>query len=93
MGIMEKQRTLRPSSRKEISKSYKVDTRSILVDDILVLKIFHESDEKNPLGIYEFDGKDIAGKASIHFSAIKVDNAWKISFSGAYPKTHYLCAI
>ncbi len=63
-----RERTIRPSSRKPISTSYKVDTTNIGVNDDVHLVIKHE--DGRILGEYDFSGKQIAGRKSIHFRYI-----------------------
>lgn len=44
MAEIVRNRTIRPSTRLEESKSYKVDTGKVSRDDILVVNIGHESE-------------------------------------------------
>lgn len=63
-----RERTVRPSSRKPISTSYKVDTKSIGKNDDVHIVIKHE--DGRTLGEYDFSGEQIAGRKSIHFRYI-----------------------
>ena len=58
-------RTIRPSSRLEKSKSYKIDTKQILKGDTLVINIDHEGKPFHKT--YRFNGADVANKDSISF--------------------------
>ncbi len=76
-------RTIRPSSRLEKSKSYKVDTKQISRGDILIVNIDHES--KSFHKTYRFNGTDIADKDSISFRVNDFGISIDISWSGAQP--------
>ena len=76
-------RTIRPSSRLEKSKSYKIDTKKVLVDDILIVNIDHESDSF--FRTYKFNGSDVAKKNSISFRVNDFGSSIDISWSGAEP--------
>ena len=62
-------RTIRPSSRRANSKSYKVDTSSVGPADTLVVNIDHEN--KPFRRTFWFSGRDVARKKSISFSVIE----------------------
>lgn len=66
MAEIIKRRIIRPSSRKAISDSYKVDTKNVSTGDTLVVVIEHESnpDFKRE---YRFKGADLVKANSIHF--------------------------
>lgn len=60
-----KSRTIRPSSRKETSISYRINVDKVSSDDILIVTIDHES---QPLKkVYRFSGKQLQGRNTIHF--------------------------
>ncbi len=76
-------RTIRPSSRLEKSKSYKIDTKKVSADDILIVNINHESDSF--FRTYKFNGSDVAKKNSISFRVNDFRTSIDISWSGAEP--------
>jgi hypoxanthine-DNA glycosylase len=76
-------RTIRPSTRLEKSKSYKIDTKSVSRGDILVVNIDHET--KSFRKSYKFNGSDVAHKASISFRVNDYGTTTDISWSGATP--------
>ena len=76
-------RTLRPSTRLEKSKSYKIDTKNVSHKDILVVNINHESLPFQK--IFRFTGSDVAHKKSISFQIKEVGDLIDISWNGASP--------
>lgn len=76
-------RTIRPSTRLEKSKSYKIDTKTVSRGDILVVNIDHET--KSFLRSYKFDGSDVEHKESISFRVNDYGTTIDISWSGATP--------
>ena len=84
MALVKRSRTLRPSSR-ATGSPYKVNTIGTSVNDILQLTIFHEAQQSSVLCMFEFRGRDISGKRSIHFAAQESGGSWKLTFSGANP--------
>lgn len=76
-------RTIRPSTRLEKSKSYKIDTKAVSRGDILVVNIDHET--KPFRKSYKFNGSDVAHKASISFRVNDNGTSINISWSGATP--------
>ena len=76
-------RTIRPSTRLEKSKSYKIDTKTVSRDDILVVNIDHET--KAFCKSYKFNGSDVAYKDSISFRVNDYGTSIDISWSGATP--------
>lgn len=82
MTELTRNRTIRPSSRLE-SSTYKIDTKAVGANDVLVVNINHESKafEKS----FRFSGKDLATKNSIHFSVIESGSTIEINWSGARP--------
>lgn len=83
MTEIKRNRTIRPSSRNEKSKSYKIDTKSVSSGDILVVKIDHES--KLFHRTFKFKGSDLAHKNSISFRVNDYGTHIDISWSGANP--------
>jgi len=77
-------RTIRPATRLEESKSYKIDTKAVSRGDILVVNIDHET--KPFRKSYKFNGSDVAHKDSISFSVNDYGTTIDISWSGATPK-------
>ena len=76
-------RTVRPSTRLEKSKSYKIDTKTVSRGDILVVNIDHET--KPFRKSYKFNGSDVAHKDSISFRVNDYGTSIDISWSGATP--------
>ena len=76
-------RTIRPSTRLEKSKSYKIDTKTVSRGDILVVNIDHET--KSFRKSYKFNGSDVAHKDSISFRVNDYGTTIDISWSGATP--------
>lgn len=76
-------RTIRPSTRLEKSKSYKIDTKTVSRGDILVVNIDHET--KPFRKSYKFSGSDVAHKDSISFRVNDYGTSIDISWSGAIP--------
>jgi len=88
MGEKVKNRTIRPSTRNEKSKSYKIDTRQVCAADSLVVNITHES--KPFRKSYRFMGKDVDSKNSISFRVYDYGNKIDITWSGAIPIEQFL---
>src|SRR5579864_5343678 len=76
-------RTIRPSSRLEKSKSYKIDTKQISRGEILVVNINYESKPFHKT--YKFNGSDLASKDSISFRVNDFGTTIEIIWSGAQP--------
>jgi hypoxanthine-DNA glycosylase len=76
-------RTIRTSSRKKTSKSYKIDTKNVNRNDLLVVNIDHET--KSFQKTYKFYGADVASKDSISFRVQESVASINISWSGAKP--------
>ncbi len=83
MTIITKNRTIRPSSRLEKSKSYKIDTKNVYKGDVLVVNIDHET--KSFSKTYKFNGLDVAHKDSISFRVNDFGTSIEISWSDATP--------
>ena len=84
MAEITRNRTIRPSSRQEASKSYKIDTKKVNIDDTLIVNITHEDEKFNKT--FRFRGSDVAAKNSIHFEVEFFENRIHITWSGAQPK-------
>ena len=85
MSIINRKRTLRPSNR--ISSSpYKVNTKNVSSNDTLIVKIDHEDNPGVILYQFEFDGKQLIGKNSIHFSVVETSNGSVVNWHGIHPK-------
>jgi len=76
-------RTIRPSSRKDTSISYKVNTKNVLANDKLIVNINHET--KPFRATYIFKGVDIVDKNSISFSVTEQNDKIKIIWSKVTP--------
>lgn len=76
-------RTIRPSTRLEKSKSYKIDTKTVSRSEILVVNIDHET--KSFRKTYKFNGADVAHKDSISFRVNDYGTSIDISWIGAIP--------
>ncbi len=76
-------RTIRPSSRAESSKSYKIETSSVTAKDTLIVNLNHES--KTYKQTYKFSGRSIENKDSISFRVNDFGTRIEINWSGAQP--------
>lgn len=85
MAEIIRNRTIRPSSRQEASKSYKIDTKKVNSGDTLIVNIDHESEGFN--WTFRFKGSDVSAKNSIHFKVDVSENRINITWSGAQPIT------
>ena len=83
MAEIIRNRTIRPSTRQEQSKSYKIDTKQVTKHDTLIVNIDHES--KPIRKRYKFRGIDVAHKNSISFRVLEDGSRINISWSGAQP--------
>lgn len=83
MTEITRNRTIRPSTRLEKSKNYKIDTKTVSWGDILVVNIDHET--KPFRKSYKFNGSDVAHKDSISFRVNDYGTSIDISWSGAIP--------
>ena len=82
--IIQRTRTLRPSTRKQDS-AYRVKVSPASKGDTLRLTIREEGGDKPILGVFEFNGDEIESRDSIHFSADRAGDGWRIRFHGAKP--------
>jgi len=83
MALIIRNRTIRPSTRLETSVTYKVDTRSILSEDTLIVNVHHET--KDFYQSYKFRGSDVVHKNSISFRVTAIGPSFEIAWSGAVP--------
>lgn len=83
MAEIIRNRTIRPSTRLERSKSYKIDTKAISRGDILIVNIDHEA--KPFHRTFKFNGADVVHKDSISFRVNDYGTSIEISWSGAIP--------
>ncbi|MFW5758063.1 MAG: hypothetical protein ACOCYO_05220 [Bacteroidota bacterium] len=83
MAEIIRNRTIRPSSRQEASKSYKIDTKNVNSDDTLIVNIDHESEDFNRT--FRFKGSNVSAKNSIHFKIDVSGNRINITWIGAQP--------
>lgn len=84
MAVVQKERTLRVSTRKADSP-YRVHTDDIDAGDILRLTVCDEHAPEEALAVFEFGGDDLSQKDSIHFHAGKSAGLWRIEFRGIRP--------
>jgi hypoxanthine-DNA glycosylase len=83
MPQITRNRTIRPSSRQENSKRYKINTKQVTKSDTLVVNIDHES--RPFYETFKFKGADVANKASIHFWVNDNEDPIEINWSCATP--------
>ena len=68
MAELIRNRTVRPSTRKDSSVNYRVDIKGITASDTLMVNITHE---KKPFAkTFKFDGRDILQKKSLGFKVV-----------------------
>lgn len=84
MSEVIRNRTIRPSTRLESSKSYKVNTKTVGNGDVLVVSVDHES--KSFSKRYTFSGKDVAHRDSISYRVTETASHIDISWSGVVPR-------
>lgn len=73
-------RTIRPSTRLEQSKSYKVDVSKVLKSDTLVVNIYHES--RPQVKTFKFSGGDMEKRKSISFKVKEQGKNYSIEWYG-----------
>jgi hypoxanthine-DNA glycosylase len=83
MAEIIRNRTIRPSSRLEKSRSYKVDTKGVSQADVLLVNIDHET--KPFRRSYRFKGSDVAQRDSVSFTVTEEGNSIDIRWTGATP--------
>ncbi|RYD56779.1 MAG: hypothetical protein EOP56_10320 [Sphingobacteriales bacterium] len=77
MAEIHRSRTIRPSTRAKQSSSYKVDVRSVMATDSLIVTIKHT----NPMQRTKkfcFDGAQPVGRDSIHFKVNEFGSGYEI---------------
>ena len=83
MAVITRNRTIRPSTRLEKSKSYKIDTKNVSRRDILVVNIDHEI--KPFRKTFKFNSSDVEKLDSISFSVIETETSFEIIWSRVKP--------
>jgi hypothetical protein len=86
MPVMERERTIRPSTRQDPSP-YEIDTKAVGAADTLRLTILGEESGKRKLAVVEFRGSDLVRKNSFYFRVETARGRHRISFIGAQPVT------
>ena len=84
MATIIRNRTIRPSTRLEQSKNYKIDTKMVGTCDTLIVNIDHETEAFSES--YSFDGITVKDKNSISFRVNDYGTHIDISWSGASPR-------
>ena len=90
MAIVERNRILRPSTRLASSISYKINTEKVSGLDELIVRVY--SEQKKLIAEFHFEGRDIAGKRSIHFRYIYKRNDCR-KYENLISKKHKLIAV
>ncbi len=83
MSEIIRNRTIRPSTRLETSRNYRVDVKAVEKGDVLIVNIDHESKPYHKT--FSFAGKDVAMKNSISFRVEDIGKRIEIMWSGAKP--------
>ena len=83
MKVIVRNRTIRPSTRKETSVRYRVNVEKVSSDDSLEVNINHENLPFKRT--YIFSGKDVGNRNNISFKVPGVGNKVDIQWSGARP--------
>lgn len=76
-------RTIRPSTRKDTSVNYRVHLDGISAGDTLVVNIKHES--KSFFKSFRFKGSEVLKKKSLGFKVSEIDNKIEISWTSTQP--------
>lgn len=84
MPIVERNRTIKPSSRESTSK-YRVNLENVQVDDIIHINIDHES--KPFKESYVIKAKDLNGKKSLYFTTEENGDSIKVIWTGGVVPT------
>jgi predicted secreted protein len=84
MRVINRSRLLRPLSR-AVDSPYKVDTAGVGGDAVLRLTIRDQATPSSILAVFEFRGRDVSARRSVHFTVARSDGRWKVTFSGAKP--------
>ncbi|MCX2478371.1 hypothetical protein OQY15_04670 [Pedobacter sp. MC2016-15] len=83
MAEIIKNRTIRPLSRSETSKNYRVDVSNVTKSDRLIVNITHDSLPFKRS--FTFDGKEFQNRKSIHFNVTETDGRIQIAWSKVTP--------
>lgn len=83
MTVVVRNRTIRPSTRKETSVRYRVNVEKVSSNDSLEVNIDHESLPFKRT--YVFSGKDVGNRNNISFKVHGVGNKVDIQWSGVTP--------
>ena len=83
MAEIIRNRTIRPSTRKESSVNYRVDISKVLKGDTLIVNINHESQPFKKS--YYFEGNTIAERNNLSFRVADYGNRFEIVWSGVQP--------
>lgn len=83
MAEIIRHRTIRPSTRLATSSKYKINIEGISEEDILIVKIDHETKSFNQT--FKFYGSDLIGRKSIHFKVLEVPSV-QIKWVGITPQ-------
>jgi hypothetical protein len=76
-------RTIRPSTRKDISVNYRVHIDNISTGDTLVVNVKHES--KPFIKSFKFKGSDILKKKSLGFKVTETGSDIQITWTSTQP--------
>lgn len=76
-------RTIRPSTRKETSVNYRVDIKAVTSGDTLVVNIEHES--KPFRKTYKFRGNDVLKRKSLGFKVQDFGTHIEIQWTSTQP--------
>ena len=79
-----KKRILRRTSRKK-SSPYRVHCDKLNRADELLLNIYDENDNSNPIHSLTFSGARLYSQNSIHFNASEINGEWEITFIKVQP--------
>lgn len=83
MPEITRNRTMRPSTRKDISVNYRIHIDGITASDTLIINITHES--KPFRKSFKFRGSDVIKKKSLGFKVVDDGKAIKIHWISTQP--------
>jgi hypothetical protein len=83
MAEIIRNRTIRPSTRKESSVNYRVDISKVLKGDTLIVNVNHESQPFKKS--YYFEGNTIAERNNLSFRVGDYGNRFEIVWNGVQP--------
>lgn len=83
MSEIVRNRTLRPSTRKESSKNYRIHMDGITASDTVIVNIDHES--KPFKKTYKFRGSDVVKKKSLSFTPVDFGTHIEIVWRSTQP--------